>query len=268
MVSSGKDIQPNNNWAKVHNGILEVLASTNFTARELRCLLYLLRMTYGERCKENAISLNNWTQGTGLKRPHVIATLQSLVTRNIIIKTDTGTRTAPIWAFNKYFEQWRPSTPVGTFTGIPKGTSDSTHVGTLPSTQEGTKGSTPVLSISQPHIEREEERRVEQSPLPASTADVTVKQFIASVKRYWALLPDSDYTANKLVDWTKRVPLEAWDYALEECVNRAKVGQWGYLDSILRRVEREGVQTKRNGSAPIAAPVVDIAKPEVKAWQI
>lgn len=155
MVSGGADIQPNNNWAKVHNGILEVLASTNFTARELRCLLYLLRMTYGERCKEHAISLNEWTAGTNMRRPHVFATLQSLVNRNVIIKTETGTRSAPIWAFNKYFEQWQPSTPVGTFNGIPKGTSDSTPVGTTPSTPVGAVGSTPVLTISQPNTERE-----------------------------------------------------------------------------------------------------------------
>lgn len=166
MVSGGAEIQPNNNWAKVHNSILELLASTNFTARELRCLLYLLRMTYGERCKEQAISLNEWTTGTNMRRPHIVSTLQSLVSRNVIIKTETGVRSAPIWSFNKYFEQWQPSTPVGTFTGIPKGTSDSTPVGTSDSTLMGTKGSTPVLSISQPLIEREE-REQKDIPLAA-----------------------------------------------------------------------------------------------------
>jgi len=155
MVASGKDIQPNRDWAKVHNAILELLASTQFTARELRCLLYLLRMTYGERCKEHAISLNEWTTGTNMRRPHIVSTLQGLVSRNVIIKTETGKRTAPVWAFNKYFEQWQASTPVGTFNGIPKGTSDSTPVGTMPSTPIGTKGSTPVLSTSTPHIERD-----------------------------------------------------------------------------------------------------------------
>lgn len=157
MVNGGADIQPDNNWTKVHNGILELLASTNFTARELRCLLFLLRQTYGYKCKEAAISLNDWTDGTKLKRPHVHSTLQELVSRNVITKTETGKRSAPVWAFNKYFEQWLPSTPKGTtFDGIHKGTTDSTDVGTTASTQGGTLGSTPVQSTSTPIKERKE----------------------------------------------------------------------------------------------------------------
>jgi len=170
MVSGGKDIQPDNNWAKVHNGILEVLASNNFTARELRCLLWLFRETYGERQKEATISINKWVAGTKMKRPHVVNTLQGLVSRNVITKTETGVRSAPVWAFNKYFEQWQPSTPMGTsFTGIPVGTTDSTDVGTTPSTPMGNKGSTPVQCTTTPHIEEKKIREEEgQKARPSS----------------------------------------------------------------------------------------------------
>jgi phage replication O-like protein O len=166
MVSSGAEIQPDKNWTKVHNGILEVLASTNFTARELRCLLFLLRMTYGYQCKESPISLTEWEQGTKLKRGHVSATLKELVARNIIAKEETGTRSKPVWAFNKYFEQWQASTPLGTtfcgpplgttFCGPPLGTTDSTGLGTTPSTPLGTLGSTPVQCATTPIKEKKE----------------------------------------------------------------------------------------------------------------
>lgn len=168
MVSSGAEIQPDKNWTKVHNGILEVLASTNFTARELRCLLYLLRMTYGYQCKESPISLSEWEQGTKLKRGHVSSTLKELVARNIITKEETGARSKPVWSFNKYFEQWQPSTPLGTtFDGPPVGTTPSTDLGTTPSTPLGTLGSTPVQCATTPIKEKKElrEERGRENPV-------------------------------------------------------------------------------------------------------
>ena len=167
MVNGGADIQPDKNWTKVHNSILELLASTNFTARELRCLLFLLRMTYGYGCKEHAISLTEWEQGTNMRRGHISQTLQALTERKIILKTETGPRSKPVWAFNKYFEQWQPSTPLGTsFNGIPKGTSDSTHEGTSDSTHVGTLGSTPLQSTSTPIKEKRKQKKINDSATP------------------------------------------------------------------------------------------------------
>jgi len=149
MVASGAEIQPDKNWTKVHNSILELLATSSFTARELRCLLFLLRMTYGYQCKESSISLTEWEQGTKLKRGHVNTTLKELVARNVITKAETGKRSAPVWSFNKYFEQWQPSTPVGT-------TLPSTLVGTSNGTPLGTKSSTPVQCATTPYKEKKE----------------------------------------------------------------------------------------------------------------
>ena len=104
MDRGGAEIQPDNNWAKVHNKILELLAGGNFSARELRCLLYLLRRTYGDfGKKENEISLTDWADGTNLKRAHVVATLSGLVARHVITKTQTSARSTTVWAFNKYY---------------------------------------------------------------------------------------------------------------------------------------------------------------------
>lgn len=146
MVSSGAEIQPDKNWTKIHNSILELLATSNFSARELRCLLFLLRSTYGYRSKEARISLSEWEKGTGLKRGHVSTTLKTLVERRVILKEQEGPRATPLWAFNKYFEQWQGSTHEGTSTQE----STSTDGGTNNSTHEGTKGSTPFYSKTTP----------------------------------------------------------------------------------------------------------------------
>ena len=65
----------------------------------------------------------------------------------------------------------------------------------------------------------------------------------------WAMLPASEYEQAKVKDWAERVPLEAWEYALKECVDRHNVGQWKYLETILKRVEKEGIQS----SLPVVA---------------
>jgi phage replication O-like protein O len=167
MVNGGAEIQPDKNWTKVHNSILELLATTNFTARELRCLLFLLRMTYGYGCKEHAISLTEWEQGTNMRRGHISTTLRTLTERKVILKTETGPRSKPVWTFNKYFEQWQPSTPLGTgFDGIPKGTNDSTDVGTTDSTPLGALGSTPVQCATTPIKEKRKQKKINDVVLP------------------------------------------------------------------------------------------------------
>lgn len=190
MVNGGADIQPDKNWTKVHNSILELLASTNFTARELRCLLFLLRMTYGYGCKEHAISLTEWEQGTDLRRGHISQTLQALTERRIILKAETGPRSKPVWTFNKYFEQWQPSTHVGTrFNGIPVGTSNGTDGGTSCSTPVGTEGSTPVQSTTTPIKERKDNT-------PTGDAGASVE--IPFVEKFESALKAMNATKNKV----------------------------------------------------------------------
>jgi len=82
-----------------------------------------------------------------------------------------------------------------------------------------------------------------------TTAADPVPAFTASYKRMWAMLPASEYEQAKVKDWAERVPLEAWEYALKECVDRHNVGQWKYLETILKRVEKEGIQS----SLPVVA---------------
>lgn len=167
MATSGADIQPDKNWTKIHNTILELLSTSGFTAREFRCLLFLLRMTYGFNTKATNISLTEWEKGTGLKRSHVNTTLKSLVERKIIIKEQATPRSVPEWAFNKYFEEWTTddvpngvsktganSTQGGTSTPV----EDSTPLGTKNGTPLGTSDSTPFYPENTAYKERKEKK--------------------------------------------------------------------------------------------------------------
>lgn len=80
-----------------------------------------------------------------------------------------------------------------------------------------------------------------EPPLAAALPDVEKrKAFVKAFEHSWAMLL-TPYTAEKLDDWVGRVPIEAWEFALHECAESRKTGNWKYLESILRRVEAEGV---------------------------
>jgi len=69
-----------------------------------------------------------------------------------------------------------------------------------------------------------------------------LKAFLDEYENTWALKIASPYERDKVIDWTKRIPLAAWRYGLRECADNRKVGQWRYFEKILARVEREGLQ--------------------------
>jgi phage replication O-like protein O len=108
-MATGSDIQvENGNFSRIHNEILDQLAQYNLSGREFRCLLFLLRKTYGHQKKEDAISYSQWEKGTQIKRAHVAETLDGLVAKRIVLRTGggVGRGNVIIWGFNKYYEQW------------------------------------------------------------------------------------------------------------------------------------------------------------------
>jgi phage replication O-like protein O len=183
---NGSEIQvERGNYTRIHNAILEALSSTNFSGRELRCLLHLLRMTYGFNRKATAISLTEWSKATGIKRGHVNETLKELVQRNVIAKTDGNASAAAIWEFNKYSESWGTSTGMGTgFTG--------TDMGTGTSTQEGTGTSTPLMSTTE-----DTKDIIKDNSKESSSNDVPTAPTIPVTKQFAALVEELKTTKNR-----------------------------------------------------------------------
>jgi len=87
----------------------------------------------------------------------------------------------------------------------------------------------------------EETEKPEENPAAAlSEQELTYAGFVKEYQAKWAMLPN-EYYAEKIHGWCERVPVEAWVYALKECADVRKVGNWKYFERILERVEQEGV---------------------------
>lgn len=99
----------NGDFTRIHNEILGQLATARFTALEFRCLLFLIRMTYGWQKKEDVISLSQWAEGIGIdtkNRGNVLTTLNGLVSQGVIYMRSNGNNRPATWGLIKaYFEK-------------------------------------------------------------------------------------------------------------------------------------------------------------------
>lgn len=110
-MASSKSIQVDDgDFTRLHNTILEKLALARFSASEYRCLMFLFRRTYGWQKKEDAISLAQWAEGTGIDpekhRRNVLRTLQGLIEKRVIYAKEHGSNHPATWGFNKHFDEW------------------------------------------------------------------------------------------------------------------------------------------------------------------
>lgn len=90
---------------KLANELLDVLISTDFSKRQYKILLFIIRKTYGWNKSEDDISRSQIVEATGLKNPHVTTTIQELVEMNVLIVSN-GTH-AKKYKINKYYDTWR-----------------------------------------------------------------------------------------------------------------------------------------------------------------
>jgi len=241
--------QKENGFTPIANEIMEVLASSKFTTREYKCLLFLLRKTYGYSQREDAISLTQWIDGTGLYKIDVSRTLQRLVARNVIVITTSGSGrgATTVYRFNKHYEQWDQDgkvTPKGSEVATSfewrKGSEAATH-------SEPEKGSENAdKRVAKPLPTKERKKVVVAAAANGSEPMPVRDPYVAAYEHSWGRLISSPYEGERLHEWAGRVPLEAWEYALTESA-KANAKNWKYLEAILVRVERDGF-TPANGS--------------------
>lgn len=99
----------NGDFTRIHNDILDGLAQAHLTALEFRCVVFLVRMTYGWQKKEDKISLSQWAAGLGLddkNRGNILNTLNGLVAKGVIYTRSNGNNRPATWGLIKsYFEK-------------------------------------------------------------------------------------------------------------------------------------------------------------------
>lgn len=90
---------------KIANELLDAVIGHDFSKRQLKILLLIMRKTYGWNKSEDDIARSQITEATGLANPHVTTALQELQAANVLIITQG--KYAKRYKINKYYDQWR-----------------------------------------------------------------------------------------------------------------------------------------------------------------
>lgn len=93
---------------KIANEIMDALCRIRIPGEEGQVLNAILRKTYGWNKCEDAISLSQFVEMTGLNKPHVIHALSGLLLKKVIIIAEKGNSPAKVYKINKDYEQWEP----------------------------------------------------------------------------------------------------------------------------------------------------------------
>lgn len=99
--------QLENGHIKIANELWEAIVLFDFSKRQYKVLMCILRKTYGFNKKEDKISFSQIANMTGLNRRHAISTIQELVAMKVIKTSDqNSTSYINLYCFNKLFKEW------------------------------------------------------------------------------------------------------------------------------------------------------------------
>lgn len=90
---------------KIANELLDAVIGHDFSKRQLKIILFIMRKTYGWNKSEDEISRSQIMEATGLLNPHITTALQELQNANVMIVSQG--KHAKRYKINKYYDQWR-----------------------------------------------------------------------------------------------------------------------------------------------------------------
>ena len=107
--------QAENGHTDIANEIIEALAGIRISGEEWQILCVVFRKTYGWHKKEDWISLFQFQEMTGLKKPNIIRAIKKLLSKGIIIKKDNAKPSiikkdnayGASYGFQKDYSKWR-----------------------------------------------------------------------------------------------------------------------------------------------------------------
>lgn len=89
---------------KIANELLDAIILTDFSKRQLKIILFIIRKTYGFNKKSDDISRSQIADATGLLNPHITKTMNELKTMNVV-NSDDG-KYAKHYRLNKKYDEW------------------------------------------------------------------------------------------------------------------------------------------------------------------
>lgn len=98
--------QKEQGYTAIANEIMRALARIRISGEARQVLDVIFSQTYGYNKKQDAISLSQFCEKTGLKRPTICKALNKLKEMKLITQKDNTI--ANLYAINKDFDQWKP----------------------------------------------------------------------------------------------------------------------------------------------------------------
>jgi phage replication O-like protein O len=93
-------------YVRIANEIQDALCRTRISGEERQILDCILRKTYGWGKLEDAISLSQFVDMTGIIKTHIPRAINGLLSKKMITITKNGNAPAHIYSFVKDYEQW------------------------------------------------------------------------------------------------------------------------------------------------------------------
>jgi phage replication O-like protein O len=99
--------QKENGHIRIANELYEKILVSNFTKRELKIILAIIRFTYGFNRKEWELSVRFISKATGIEFQHISNSITSLIDKNVIMISESSThKQGRIIKLNKDYETW------------------------------------------------------------------------------------------------------------------------------------------------------------------
>jgi len=98
--------QCENGYTRIANELMDKLVKARIPGEQIRCLLFVLRKTYGFSRKEAELSYAEIAQATRIKRPNAVRAMRELVSKQILGVINTDTSNKVTYRFNKNYDLW------------------------------------------------------------------------------------------------------------------------------------------------------------------
>jgi len=99
--------QVENGHIDIANELAEALAGIRISGEEYQCLWVIIRKTYGWHKKQDAISLSQFVEMTGINKPNVVRAIKRLLSKKIITVIYNDNATATTYGINKDYQKWQ-----------------------------------------------------------------------------------------------------------------------------------------------------------------
>ena len=105
--------QAENGHTDIANDVLDALARIRIPGEARQILDFIIRKTWGWHKKKDLISLSQFSEGTGLEKPHISHGLGILLAMNLITRQNNllpkkAKHLCYLYGFNKNYDTWIP----------------------------------------------------------------------------------------------------------------------------------------------------------------